>query len=260
MSWDRERIESALHATAHHDPEPDAAFLARTEARLRSAVRIGTAPQPRLVARAPRLAVALGAVAAMVAAVIALGRGPAQEVQLLPAATRPTTTSSLRGLSTTLVPDPELRASTSTTAKLAPAASTTSVTSAPRTTTENTTPRTRPTQTVPPGPRSTTTRKPQPPPTRGEPQPMRMSCRGGRPDNRPGVLCEWSLVDGAAGYRLFRAGDGETKQIFMERSPQASRFMDRDVRLGQQYTYKVEAVASDGRVVGRSALTAVDCC
>ena len=89
---------------------------------------------------------------------------------------------------------------------------------------------------------------------------LRLGCEGVRADtdppgvHRPGIACRWSpsTRPAFAFYRLIR-GDGEERVVvFRTDDRRGTHHLDIEVEPGQSYRYVIEAVAADGRVVGRS--------
>lgn len=91
-----------------------------------------------------------------------------------------------------------------------------------------------------------------------EPRQMRLACVAGQPDGAPAVKCQWSPLDGADHYVLYRKVEGaDPERIYAGTD---TTFVDRAVAGGTAYHYGVKAIGAGGRVVGMSAFVAVRCC
>lgn len=69
---------------------------------------------------------------------------------------------------------------------------------------------------------------------------------------RYGIACKWSMSQSRrfAGYRLIRS-DGYTRTVvFRTRDRERTNYLDRAVRPGQTYVYRIDALDADGRVIG----------
>ncbi len=91
---------------------------------------------------------------------------------------------------------------------------------------------------------------------------LRLGCAARVADTSAAVRCEWSAPAGteAHGYRLWRsdhAADRARQVIFRTDGLGATSYLDREVRRTQRYTYVVQAVDADGRLVAQSRAATV---
>ncbi|GEK20377.1 hypothetical protein CXY01_08970 [Cellulomonas xylanilytica] len=63
----------------------------------------------------------------------------------------------------------------------------------------------------------------------------------------------WAVVDGAAGYRVYRSEAGGTAVAVGTVDPASPTWTDTDVQLAEEYTYAVSTVGATGRESARSA-------
>jgi hypothetical protein len=101
--------------------------------------------------------------------------------------------------------------------------------------------------------------RPEPKPAPEPVEPMRLACKVSETSssvNRPSVVCEWSAVDGAAGYVLWRSDEGAPRQA-VHKTRDGLRFVDTTVAWGHTYRYAVAALNSAGQVVARSEVVLV---
>jgi hypothetical protein len=257
----RARLE-ALDAA----PAPRPAFVARLEARLQSIDPRLAVPEPPPMRRHRALPgmVALGAAVTAIALLFALlpcggddrrldstGTPPAAE----PGDTAPPTTGAPPETTTTTLPGPTVPGPTS-------------ATSLPdRTGTPGAV-----VPSLPPGPGTT---RPSPPTTQArtdrstttttrpaEPEALTLTCVAGQPEGQPGIQCDWSqsTAPAFASYRLWRAsGTAPKQQLTSIPVRTITRYIDRPPA-GEVEHYQVEALDSQGRVVGRSPIVEAICC
>ena len=91
-----------------------------------------------------------------------------------------------------------------------------------------------------------------------EKQPVRLACTAGQPDGAPAVTCQWSPLDGADHYVLYRKVEGaDPERIYTGTD---TTFVDRAVADGTPYNYGVKALDAAGRVIGMSEIVLVRCC
>lgn len=88
-------------------------------------------------------------------------------------------------------------------------------------------------------------------------EPLRLGCEARVADDSAVVRCEWSSPSsgGVAGLRLWRldaAVDTERQVILRTDDTMLTTHTDMAVRRGHRYTYAIQAVTADGRVVAQS--------
>lgn len=86
---------------------------------------------------------------------------------------------------------------------------------------------------------------------------LRLECAARVTDQAAVVRCEWSVPDSAeaAGLRLWRydpAVDRVRQVVYRSDHLDDTAFVDTAVRRGHRYTYVIQALTEDGRVVARS--------
>ena len=85
---------------------------------------------------------------------------------------------------------------------------------------------------------------------------LRLACEPVVGDGVSGVVCEWSTLDSARGYRLWRAvdpGSGSAREVIATvAAGEPPRHVDREIRPGHRYVYAVEAIAADGSTLALS--------
>lgn len=91
-----------------------------------------------------------------------------------------------------------------------------------------------------------------------EKQPMRLACMAGQPEGAPAVKCQWSPLDGADHYVLYRKVEGADPERISTGTD--TTFVDRAVVDGTPYNYGVKALDAGGRVIGMSTIVLVRCC
>jgi hypothetical protein len=259
-------------------PEPDAAFVARLEARLRTMDQVPdiepSAPRRRragwVVAAAPVAALTAAAAAAMTLLPsepkpksLTTADPGVTAPSLLPEATpssepTPTTAPPAVAIAPTVAPSPA-GAPTPTTVQRRPVAigpasgpggdspATTAVT-APRAT-DTTVAKPEPTTTVPPAPPA--------------PQSMSLQCTTGVTGGSGVVRCEWSQSTSAQfrWYRLWRESEGAPPAVvFQSDNRTAITYYDTQVQLGARYYYKVDVIDGSGNVIAQSSVVPASCC
>lgn len=106
--------------------------------------------------------------------------------------------------------------------------------------------------TRPPVPTPPSAPTPGPPPERRAP--MFLGCWAFSYDGRHTAGCRWNRPGDprVAGYRLWRAGaEGQPEVVFRTDDPDQTWYLDHDIAPGG-YTYRVEALDADGKVVAAS--------
>lgn len=88
--------------------------------------------------------------------------------------------------------------------------------------------------------------------------PMRLECMAGQPDGAAAVKCQWSPLDGADHYVLYRKAEGADPERISTGTD--TTFVDRAVVDGTLYNYGVKALDAAGRVIGMSEIVLVRCC
>ena len=79
---------------------------------------------------------------------------------------------------------------------------------------------------------------------------LRLTCVPRVIDTKLGVVCEWSAVDGAAAYQLWRkVGDGARELVTTVPATGQRRYFDINVQHGQNIVYTVVAVDGSGAVI-----------
>jgi hypothetical protein len=264
----RDELQARLEAL-DAAPAPRAEFVSRLEARLQSIDPRLALPEPPPARRHRALPglVALGVAAAAIAMVFTLlpeagrdrrlgttGNPPADA----PASEAgPSTTVALSGTTTTLAGSPTASTVPSVSSPTSapdrsgtPGAVVPSLPPGPGTT------RPSPVTTTPRTERSTTTTRPP------EPEALSLSCVAGQPEGQPGIQCDWSqsTAPAFASYRLWRATGTDAKQQINSIPVRTiTRYIDRPPA-GDLEHYQVEALDSQGRVIGRSPIVEATCC
>lgn len=67
---------------------------------------------------------------------------------------------------------------------------------------------------------------------------------------RDGILLRWDEVNGAEGYKIWRKGPGDSDFVQLPQILSDSSITDNNVKPGETYTYKVQAVSDSGEQLG----------